>query len=159
MLYVHPMDWSLFFIFLASCGAAAATGAMFGPGDWYESLKKPSWTPPGWVFPVTWTTLYFCMSYAAMRAALAGDSDVALALWGLQIALNTLWSPVFFGLNRVGAALIVIGFLWLAVAATTVAFWMADPVAGAFFLPYLLWVTIAGALNASVLQLNRTVAA
>lgn len=131
---------------------------MFSPGEWYERLKKPWWTPPGWVFPVTWTTLYLCMSYAAMRAALADDSAVALAFWGLQIALNTLWSPVFFGLQRLGAALVIIVFLWLAVAATTVAFWMVDPIAGAFFLPYLLWVTIAGALNASVWQLNRGMA-
>lgn len=148
------MDWTLFAIFFASCGAAAATGAMFGPGQWYDDLAKPRWTPPGWVFPIVWTTLYFCMSYAAMRAALAGDSSVALALWGLQIALNTLWSPVFFGLHRVGAAMVVIAALWCAVAATTLAFWQVDWVAGAFFVPYLIWVTIAAALNASVLRLN-----
>jgi tryptophan-rich sensory protein len=111
------------------------------------------------VFPVAWTTLYLCMSYAAMRAALAGDSDMALAFWGLQIALNTLWSPVFFGLHRLGAALVIICCLWLAVAVTTAAFWAVDPVAGAFFLPYLLWVTIAGALNASVWRLNPEVPA
>lgn len=149
------MDWGLFIIFFSSCAAAAATGAMFQPGDWYDTLRKPRWTPPDWLFPVAWTTLYFLMSFAAMRAALAEDNAVPLALWGLQIALNTLWSPVFFGLHRLGAAMVVIVCLWCAVAATTVAFWIADPLAGLCFLPYLLWVTIAGALNASVLRLNR----
>ena len=63
------MDWSLFFTFLASCMAAAATGAMFQPGAWYEGLTKPNWFPPRWVFPVAWTTLYIVMSLAAMRVA------------------------------------------------------------------------------------------
>lgn len=154
MFYEYAMDWPLFLIFLASCCAAAATGAMFKPGLWYDRLNKPGWTPPAWVFPVTWTTLYLLMSFAAMRVALADGSQFALALWGLQIALNTLWTPVFFGLHRLSAAMVVIVCMWLAVAATTVAFWMLDPVAGLCFLPYLVWVTIAAALNASILRLN-----
>jgi len=132
---------------------------MFSPGPWYDKLAKPWWTPPGWVFPITWTTLYLCMSYAAMRVAMSADNDVALALWGLQIALNTLWSPVFFGLHRLKAAFVIIACLWLGVAATTFAFWQVDWVAGAFFLPYLLWVTIAGTLNGTVWQMNKEVAA
>ncbi len=149
------MDWLLFAIFLFACSAAATTGALFEPGAWYRSLAKPRWTPPNWLFPVAWTTLYIFMSLAAMRVALAGDSGLALALWSAQIAFNTLWTPVFFGLKRMGAALGVMVGLWSSVAATMVAFWQIDLIAGLLFVPYLAWVTVAGALNFSVWRLNR----
>ncbi|MBC6442202.1 MAG: tryptophan-rich sensory protein [Rhodobacteraceae bacterium] len=148
------MDWILFLIFLAACCAAAATGAMFEPGKWYESLNKPCWTPPKWLFPVAWTTLYLFMSYAAMRVGMVEGTARALALWALQIALNTLWTPIFFGLRRMRAALYVIGFLWLSVVATTVAFFQVDFLAGILFLPYVAWVSTAAALNYSVMKRN-----
>ena len=148
------MDWTLFLTFLAACGAAAATGAMFQPGDWYDGLAKPRWTPPGWLFPLVWTSLYLCMALAAMRVAGIAGSGQALAFWGLQIALNTLWTPVFFGLHRMRAALGVMVGLWLAVAATTVSFAALDAVAGLLFAPYLVWVSIAGALNFTVWRMN-----
>jgi translocator protein len=150
------MDYTLFFTYLVACGAAAATGAMFMPGAWYRSLNKPVWTPPDWLFPLAWTTLYLCMSLAAMRVAQLPGTGLALALWSVQIAFNTLWTPVFFGLRRLGAGLVVLVCLWLAVMATMLAFWGHDWVAGLLFAPYLLWVTVAGALNFSVWRLNRT---
>lgn len=146
--------FTLFLTYLAACGAAAATGAMFQPGDWYKNLNKPRWTPPDWLFPVAWTVLYLSMSVAAARVAMAGESGQALALWSVQIALNTLWTPVFFGLRRMGAGLVIISLLWLAVAATMLAFWQVDALAGLLFAPYLLWVTVAGALNRSVWMRN-----
>ncbi len=148
------MDWPLFLTFLAACGAAATTGAMFKPGAWYDGLKKPGWTPRDWMFPVVWTTLYLLMAYAAMRVAGAEGNGQALAFWALQIAFNTLWTPVFFGLRRMRAAMAVMVFLWLSVAATAWSFLSVDLLAGALLLPYLLWVTIAGALNFSVMRLN-----
>lgn len=148
------MDWMLFLTFLAACGAAGATGAMFEPGTWYDKLDKPVWTPPGFVFPLVWVTLYISMSYAAMRVALIDGSQQALALWAMQIAFNTLWSPVFFGLRRMRAAMIILCCMWVAVALTTVSFYLIDPFAGALLAPYLLWVTIAGALNLSVWRRN-----
>jgi benzodiazapine receptor len=148
------MDWMLFLTFLAACGAAGATGSMFQPGEWYQTIDKPRWTPPGFVFPLAWVTLYFLMSYSAMRVALLPGSGQAMAFWAAQIAFNTLWSPVFFGLHRMRAAMVIMGFLWASVAATLVSFWVLDPVAGAMFAPYLLWVSIAGALNLSVLRRN-----
>ena len=153
------MDYTLFFTYLIACAAAAATGAMFGPGDWYRSLNKPAWTPPDWLFPVAWTTLYLCMSLSAMRVAQLPGTGFALALWSVQIAFNTLWTPVFFGLRRLGAGMVILGCLWLAVAATMLAFWGHDRVAGLLFAPYLLWVSVAGALNFSVWRLNRGVGA
>ena len=151
------MFWLLFAIFLLACATAGTSGALFPPGDWYRKLEKPTWTPPDWVFPVAWTTLYLCMSIAAARVATLPGAGLALALWGVQIALNTLWTPVFFGLRNMRAALFVVLALWLSVAATLVAFWQLDGVAGALFLPYLIWVTIAAALNNAVLRLNPDV--
>lgn len=148
------MDFTLFFTYLIACGAAAATGAMFNPGDWYDGLSKPKWTPPNWVFPVTWTLLYVLMAASAARVTVLPETGIALALWSVQIAFNTLWTPVFFGLRRLRAALIVMVGLWASVAATMVAFFAHDVLAGLMFLPYLVWVTIAGALNFSVLQRN-----
>ncbi len=148
------MDWGLFLTFLAACGGAAATGAVFQPGPWYDALQKPSWTPPNWLFPVAWTTLYLLMSLSAMRVAQLPDAGQALAFWAMQIAFNTLWTPVFFGLRRMRAALVVMAFLWLSVAATTFAFWQMDWLAGLMFTPYLVWVSVAGALNFSVWRLN-----
>jgi tryptophan-rich sensory protein len=147
--------FGLFTTYLAACMAAATTGAMFQPGEWYRGLSKPRWTPPDWLFPVAWTLLYLCMSTSAARVAMIPGSGQALALWSVQIALNTLWTPIFFGLRRLGAGLVVIGLLWLSVAATMLAFWQIDPVAGALFAPYLLWVSIAGALNHAVWVRNK----
>ncbi len=148
------MIYLLFAIFLVACGAAGATGSMFPPGHWYDQLKKPSWTPPNWLFPVAWTILYLCMSAAAARVAVLPGSGVALALWALQIALNTLWTPVFFGLQRIQAGMGVLVMLWLSVAACTVALWQLDWISGLLFVPYLIWVSVATALNYSVLRLN-----
>jgi tryptophan-rich sensory protein len=148
------MDWTLFLTYLAACIAAGSTGALFSPGTWYDSLDKPSWTPQNWVFPTVWTALYILMSYTAMRVALVPGTGQALAFWSLQIALNTLWTPVFFGLRKLGTGMFVLACLWLAVAATTVAFFRADWIAGILFAPYLVWVTIAAALNFSVWRRN-----
>ena len=73
-----------------------------------------------------------------------------MALWAMQIAFNTLWTPVFFGLHRIRAAFVIMLGLWIAVAGTMISFWQLDWIAGALFVPYLIWVTVAGALNASV---------
>jgi len=99
------------------------------------------------------------MATAGARAAISPDNGLAMALWSLQIALNGLWTPVFFGLRNMRLGLIVLGGLWVSVAATMVALWMVDWLAGALFIPYLVWVSVAGALNLSVLRLNPDEAA
>ena len=148
------MFWLMFCVLLAACFAAGAPGGLFPPGDWYTALKKPRWTPPNWLFPVAWTTLYLCMATAGARAAVLPDGGLALALWSLQIALNALWTPVFFGLRRIRLGMLVLAVLWVAVAATMLALFQIDRVAGLLFVPYLGWVTVAGALNLSVWRLN-----
>ncbi len=152
------MDFSIFATYLVACGAAAMTGALFPPGAWYDALKKPGWTPPNWLFPVAWTTLYLLMSIAAARAAGFEGAASGLALWSVQIAFNTLWTPIFFGLRRMKLALVAMLGLWLSVAATTVAFFQLDLWAGLMFVPYLVWVTVAFALNVEVVRLNPGVA-
>lgn len=151
------MDLSLFVIFLGACCAAATTGAMFPPGPWYRALSKPSWTPPDWLFPIAWTALYLALAYVAARVAVQDGAEYALAFWAFQIALNTLWTPVFFGLQRLRAGLVVIVFLWLAVAGLLVSLWPLDRTAFWITVPYLIWVSYAAALNMSILLRNRDV--
>lgn len=128
---------------------------MFEPGEWYAKLKKPSWNPPNWLFPVVWTFLYIAMSVAAARVATHEGSAMALAFFAMQIAFNTLWTPIFFGLRRMRAAFFIMLWLWVGVAGCLVTFWQIDLIAGLLFVPYLIWVTVAGALNFTVWRLNK----
>ena len=148
------MSWIIFLVLLASCFAAGSTGALFPPGDWYRSLKKPGFTPPDWVFPVVWTTLYVLIAIAGARVATMPQAGLALALWALQVALNAIWTPIFFGLKRVRLALVVVSLLWLSVAFGMLALFQLDTLAGLMFVPYLIWLSIATALNLRVMQLN-----
>ncbi len=148
------MDILLFLVFLTATLGAGATGAMFPPGDWYVKLNKPVWTPPNWMFPLVWTTLYALSALAATRVAGQPGSEWAMAFWAMQIAFNALWTPVFFGLRRLWGALPVMALLWVAVLGALISHWQIDFWAGLCFVPYLAWVTVAGALNLSVARLN-----
>lgn len=148
------MDLTLFAMFFVACVAAGATGALFPTGEWYKSLQKPTWVPPNWVFPVAWTSIYLLMSFAGARVAVLDGAGVALAFWALQIAFNTLWTPVFFGLRHWKGSLFAMTGLWISVAGFTVTGFQLDTWAGIAFLPYLLWVTVAAALNISIVRLN-----
>jgi tryptophan-rich sensory protein len=152
------MFWLLFCIFFAACLGAGITGGLFAPGPWYRQLAKPWFTPPDWVFPVTWMVLYICMAVAGARIAMAPNNGIAMAFWSLQIAFNGLWTPVFFGLKNIRLGMVVVGFLWLFVLSSILAMWQVDLVAALLFVPYLLWVSIAAALNAEVWRLNSEVA-
>ncbi|WP_298844608.1 TspO/MBR family protein [uncultured Roseobacter sp.] len=148
------MFWLLFCVFFAACLGAGVTGGLFPPGPWYRGLNKPWFTPPDWVFPVTWMVLYVCIATAGARVAMLEGSGLALAFWALQIAFNGLWTPVFFGLRNIRLGMAVVGFLWLVVLCGMLALWQVDRIAGLLFVPYLVWVTIASALNAGVWWLN-----
>ncbi len=151
------MNLSIFLTYLVATGAAAGTGAMFKPGEWYDGLKKPDWTPPRWVFPVAWTTLYLFSAIAATRLAAVEGNEQALAFWAAQIAFNTLWSPVFFGLHKIKAALVPMAGLWLSVVLLTISAFPLDIWAGLLLVPYVIWVSAAAALNLSVVRLNPQV--
>jgi benzodiazapine receptor len=143
---------------LALSFTAAAMGGFFLPGEWYTSLRKPSWNPPNWIFGPVWTVLYATMAVAAWlvwkRGGFAGQR-LALYLFLIQILLNALWSPLFFGMRNPGLAFVDIVLLWLAVLATVVAFWKTRPLTGALLVPYVAWVTFASVLNFAIWRLNR----
>lgn len=148
--------WLALVFFFAASMSAGATGALFKPGAWYRTLSKPVWTPPNWLFPIAWTLLYICMSVAVWWVAMT-DSIWALpavALWAWQMVVNAVWSPVFFGLRRLGAAFVVILALWTGVALTTLVFFLVSPFSGWLMVPYFIWVSYAGALNLSLWRRN-----
>ncbi len=127
------------------------------PGEWYASLRRPSWNPPGWVFGPVWTALYAMMALAAWLVWKRGgfiQQRTALRLFLLQLALNAAWTPLFFGLHWPSVAFAEIVLLWLAIAATLAAFRRASRPAAWLLVPYLAWVSFAAFLNFTLWRLN-----
>ncbi|WP_247881167.1 TspO/MBR family protein [Skermanella sp. TT6] len=146
------------FVILVDVASATASSVTLPQIDgWYAGLEKPWFNPPDWLFGPVWTVLYGMMAVAGWLVwrdrGLAGARG-PLLLFGLQLGLNILWSLIFFGMQQPGLAFAEISALWIAVAATMVAFWRVRPLAGWLFVPYLLWVSYAAVLNASVWLLN-----
>ncbi len=131
---------------------------MTGPGSWYDSLQKPFFTPPGWVFAPVWITLFTLMGIALylIWESGTGRSEVktALMLFGVQFALNVLWSFLFFGLRSPILGLIDIIILWVLIAATIRAFYGVKKSAAYLLIPYIAWVTVATALNGAIWLMN-----
>jgi tryptophan-rich sensory protein len=143
---------------LVLCFIPAAIGAYFNPGEWYATLNKPSWNPPGWVFGPVWTTLYAMMAVSAWLVWKKGgfaQQRLPLTVFLVQLVLNALWSPLFFGLKMPGVALVEIVALWLAIAGTIGLFWRVDRVAAGLLVPYLAWVSFATVLNGTLWWMNR----
>ena len=144
----------------AACFAVSGLGGAITAGPvkaWYPGLARPPLTPPDIAFPIVWTLLFVLMAVAAWlvwRRAGWRLGRGALTLFGVQLLLNLAWSALFFGLQRPGLALIEIGLLWLAIAATALTFRRHDGRAAALLLPYLLWVSFAVYLNAGIWWLN-----
>lgn len=143
-------------IFVLAAAAAAAPGIFFRPGEWYRGLAKPSWCPPDWLFAPVWSVLYLsiaCAGWLVWREAGGGGAQ-ALAVYGVHLLLNALWSPIFFGLRRPGAAFAEIVCLWIGIVATIAAFHPIDATAAWLLVPYLLWVSFAVGLNFRIWRLN-----
>jgi len=153
-------DTVAFIAFLAPCLAVSAIGGgvtATSVGTWYQSLAKPPFNPPDWIFAPVWTVLFFMMAIAGWRVWRRDGlrkTRSALMLFACQLMLNLAWSILFFGFRLIGAALVEILVLLLAILATTVMFWQRDRVAGMLFVPYAGWVAFATALNAALWQLN-----
>ncbi|MFK0275841.1 TspO/MBR family protein [Ensifer sp. NPDC090286] len=142
-------------IFIA---AVLGLGLLIGynniPGEWYQSLAKPAFNPPNWVFAPVWSILYVMIGIAGARIFLDHLRTAAMRLWLAQMMLNFLWSPLFFGMQDISSAMIVILALVIAVAGFVVASWQRDRLSALLFLPYLAWVAFATALNSAILLMN-----
>jgi tryptophan-rich sensory protein len=133
---------------------APLAGAFTPPGAWYQTLNKPSWNPPPWIFGPVWTLLYLGMAVAAWLVWKRGGQGQALRLYLVQLALNAAWTPVFFGAHQLGAAFIVIVCMWIAIFLTQRAFQAVSRPAGLLLVPYLAWVSFASVLNFTLWRLN-----
>lgn len=156
-----PRDWIALLIFLGICFAVAASGSVFTASSvktWYPGLLKPAGTPPSWVFGPVWSLLYLLMATAAWlvwRQRIREDVWLALAMFTAQLILNGLWSFVFFGLRRPGAALVEIVVLLVAVAVTAIRFVQFSRLAFWLMTPYAAWVLYASYLNFGIWRLNK----
>jgi benzodiazapine receptor len=152
--------FSVLLLLLAACFAAAVLGSWFNLGplqDWYPSLRKPTWTPPNWVFAPVWTMLYVLMALAAWLVWLRAGwpaCRAAMTLFIVQLILNAAWSGLFFSLHQPGIAFAEIVVLWFAIAATLWHFGRISTLAAGLFTPYLLWVTFAAILNGTIWRMN-----
>jgi tryptophan-rich sensory protein len=148
--------WLLVSFVAAAIGGAASIQA----SPFYSQLARPDWAPPSSVFGPVWSVLYVAMGIAAWLVWRVGGfraAKSAMTLFLLQLALNALWSWLFFGWHRGAWAFADILVLAMAIVATVIAFWRITPAAGALLVPYLLWVSFASVLNYSVWQLNLQV--
>lgn len=139
---------------LIALGGGLAIGFLVQPGEWYASLAKPPFNPPNWLFAPVWSVLYVLIAFAGWRVWRAAPRGRAFALWVVQLVLNFLWTPVFFGAHRIGLGLVVIVALLLSILAFIAAARRLDRPAALLFVPYALWVAFASLLNASLLFLN-----
>jgi tryptophan-rich sensory protein len=148
-------------IAFAVCALAVAVIAAIGgttmPNGWYEGLDKPGFTPPDWVSGPVWTVLYALMAVAAWlvwREFPHKNVVAPLVVFGVQLVLNALWSWLFFQWHLLGWAFAELVVLWLFILASVILFWRVRTLAGVLLLPYLAWVTYAGALNAAIWRMN-----
>ncbi|HSN68981.1 MAG TPA: TspO/MBR family protein [Thermoanaerobaculia bacterium] len=142
-------------VFVALVAAAAVTGAQFQPGGWYASLAKPSWTPPNWLFGPVWTLLYIGIAVAGWLIwRKTGRIDRAIGVWIAQLVLNAVWSWLFFGMHRPDLALVDIVAMLILIALFIVLARRISPVASYLFVPYLVWVSYATALNFAIWRAN-----
>lgn len=143
--------------FVAAATTAASSGAFFRPGAWYDALAKPTWTPPNWLFGPAWTVLFVMIAvsgWLAWREVGLSGAPLAFAIYGVQLVLNACWSGIFFGMRRMDLAFGELVLLWLSIAANILAFAPIHAGAAWLLVPYLCWVSFAGALNFSLWRLN-----
>ncbi len=154
------ISWSTINLgWLAVSFAAAAVGgfASADAGAFYQQLTRPTWAPPSWLFAPAWTLLYLLMGVAAWlvwRERGFRHARITLSLFLIQLAVNALWTWLFFVWHLGALAFVEILILWMLILCTLVAFWRVRSIAGALLIPYLAWVTFAAALTYSVWQGN-----
>jgi translocator protein len=145
---------SLILFLLLTVGGGLAIGLLTAPGAWYAGLAKPPFNPPGFVFAPVWTVLYVVIAVAGWRSFRRNPGSWPMRLWWTQLALNFLWSPVFFAAHRIGLAFLVIVLLLAAIVAFVALSWRQERAAAGLFIPYAAWVGFAAVLNGSIWLLN-----
>jgi tryptophan-rich sensory protein len=159
------MNKSQVFKLIASLTLPLGLGAIAGlftaeaVPEWYETLNRPSFNPPNWLFGPVWSTLYLLMGislFLIWKQSASKVRNMAIFIFLLQQALNFGWSFIFFYFNMIGFALIEIILLWISIVIMLVLFYKIKPAAAYINIPYLLWVTFAALLNASYYFLNRS---
>lgn len=146
------VSYILFIGFVVGAGLIAGLTNM--PGEWYQSLEKPFFNPPSWLFGPVWTTLYVMIGVAGARIWQRAPKSAAMQLWFAQMAFNLMWSPAFFGLQNPELALAVIVGMLVTIVAFMVKAKPIDRISSLLFVPYLAWVSFAGILNLSIAWLN-----
>ncbi|MGI5239908.1 TspO/MBR family protein [Dactylosporangium sp. CA-139066] len=143
--------------FVLAVAVVAGIGglAVAGTAAEYDGLRRPGWAPPSGLFGPVWTVLYATIALAGWLAWQRAGFGTPLWLYTAQLALNAIWTPLFFGAGRHGLAFADIVVLWLLIGATIASFRRIRRAAALLMLPYWAWVTFAGALNLSIWQLNR----
>jgi tryptophan-rich sensory protein len=143
---------------VAALVVAGVGGTMTDTTGWYESLRLPSWNPPPPAFGLIWTLVFTLIAVSGVTAWRAAPdsraSDALISLFALNGALNISWSILFFQLHRPDWAIIELAVLWVSIAVMIVLCARYSRVAALLLLPYIAWVSIAGALNWQVIQLN-----
>ncbi|WP_062225800.1 TspO/MBR family protein [Aureimonas frigidaquae] len=147
-------QWLSLVVFLViSLGGGLLIGTTNQPGAWYEGLEKPWFNPPNAVFGPAWTLLYILIAVAGWLVWRRRDMR-SLKVWGLQMALNFAWTPIFFGAQMLGVALVVVVAMVAAAIAFAVLARRTDGRASLLFMPYIAWLLYATSLNAALWQLN-----
>lgn len=144
-------------IAIVAIALVLACGALFAPGEWYESLRKPTWQPPNWLFGPVWSSLYALLAIAlalVLQAPAGRPRRVALGWFGAQLVLNAAWSPLFFGLQQPALAFVCICLLWIAQLGSILAAFKLRTASGWLQVPTLAWVSFALVLNGVIVALN-----
>jgi benzodiazapine receptor len=149
----HPWRVLVLFVVLV-LGGGLVIGWLTAPGAWYAQLAKPSFNPPNWIFGPVWSLLYVLIAVAGWRTWRRDAGGATMKLWWTQLALNFLWSPVFFGAQQIGGALVIIVLMLAAIFVFMAAAWRGDRIAALLFAPYAAWVAFATVLNAAIFTLN-----
>ncbi|KQZ92259.1 sensor histidine kinase [Mesorhizobium sp. Root157] len=131
-------------------------GYLTAPGEWYESLNKPAFNPPSWVFGPVWTALYILIAIAGWRIWRIAGRSGAMMLWIAQMILNWLWSPAFFGAEAPSLALALICSMLASILFFIAQAWRHDRWSAGLFVPYAVWVAFATTLNGSIVFLNQS---
>lgn len=157
MVITHsPRRWAILPVFVAAVTLVAVVGSLaaIDAGQEYLALERPAWAPPQWLFGPAWTVLYVLIAVAGWLAWTVRGWTPAMNVYVAQLLLNAAWTPLFFAAGRYGLAFAEIVLMWAAIALNIVLFWRLRRAAALLLVPYLLWVTYAGALNFAIWQLN-----